>query len=96
MNAGAYLQGQDPSTPSASPLFADLAGLPPTLILIGTNDALLDDSVRLADHARNHGVAVTISVADGMYHMWPIMFSFLPEAHQAVEDIGKFVRTRTR
>jgi monoterpene epsilon-lactone hydrolase len=96
MNAGAYLQGQDPSTPSASPLFADLAGLPPTLILIGTNDALLDDSLRLADCARDHGVAVTMSVVDGMYHMWPIMFSFLPEAHQAVEDIGEFVRTRTR
>jgi len=37
-----------------------------------------------------------MSVVDGMYHMWPIMFSFLPEAHQAVEDIGEFVRTRTR
>jgi acetyl esterase/lipase len=51
--------------------------------------------VRLAYCARDHGVAVTMNVADGMYHMWPIMFSFLPEAHQAVEDIGEFVRART-
>lgn len=95
MNAGAYLQGQDPTTPSASPLFADLTGLPPTLILVGTNDALLDDSTRLADRGRNDGVAVTVNLADEMYHMWPLMFSFLPEARQAIEEIESFVRTRT-
>ena len=94
MNAGAYLQGQDPTTPSASPLFADLTGLPPTLILVGTNDALLDDSTRLSDHARNDGVTVTLTVVDDMYHMWSIMFTFLPEAQQALQEIGAFVRTR--
>ena len=95
MNAGAYLQGQDPTTPSASPLFADLTGLPPTLILAGTNDALLDDSTRLADRARQAGVAVTAErrrrdvphVADDV--------AFLPEARAAVQEIGEFVRDRT-
>jgi monoterpene epsilon-lactone hydrolase len=95
MMAGAYLQGQDPETPSASPLFADLTGLPPTLILVGTNEALLDDSTRLADRARNAGVTVTLNVADDMYHMWPIMSAFLPEARNAVQEIGRFVRNHT-
>jgi acetyl esterase/lipase len=95
MNTGAYLQGQDPSAPTASPLFADLTGLPTMFILVGTNEALLDDSTRLADRARHAGVAVTLNVADEMYHMWPIMSSFLPEARESVKQIGEFVRTRT-
>ena len=95
MMAGAYLQGQDPKTPSASPLFADLTGLPPTLILVGTNEALLDDSTRTADRARHAGADVTLSVAHDMYHMWPIMSSFLPEARNAVQEIGQFVRNHT-
>ena len=95
MNAGAYLQGQDPTTPSVSPLFADLTGLPPTLILAGTNDALLDDATRLADRARQAGVTVTLNVVDEMYHMWPMMSEFLPEARAAVQEIGDFVRDRT-
>lgn len=95
MNAGAYLQGQDPKTPSASPLFADLGGLPPTLVLVGTNDALLDDSTRLADRARLAGVDVTLNVVDEMYHFWPFMYSFLPEAREAVAEIGRFLQART-
>lgn len=95
MMSGAYLQGQDPKTPSASPLFADLTGLPPTLVLVGTNEALLDDSTRLAESARHAGVDVTLNVADDMYHMWPIMSSFLPEARSAVQEIGQFVQNHT-
>jgi acetyl esterase/lipase len=93
--AGAYLMGQDPQTPSASPLFADLSGLPPILILVGTSEALHDDSTRLADRAREAGVDVTLNVADEMYHVWPAMSSFLPEAREAVEEIGRFVQSRT-
>lgn len=93
--AGAYLMGQDPATSSASPLFADLTGLPPTLVLVGTSEALLDDSKRLAEVARDAGVDVTLTVVDGMYHLWPMMSSFLPEGREAVDDIGRFVRSRT-
>jgi monoterpene epsilon-lactone hydrolase len=93
--AGAYLMGQDPQTPSASPLFADLSGLPPILILVGTSEALHDDSTRLADRAREAGVDVTLRVADEMYHVWPAMSSFLPEAREAVQEIGQFVQSRT-
>jgi monoterpene epsilon-lactone hydrolase len=95
MNADAYLQGQDAHIPTASPLFADLTGLPPTLILVGTNDALLDDSTRLAHRARDAGGDVTLNVVDEMYHMWPMMHSVLPEARDAVHEFGQFVRTRT-
>jgi len=93
--AGAYLMGQDPQTASASPLFADLSGLPPTLVVVGTSEALLDDSTRLADRARDMGVDVTLTIVDEMYHVFPAMSSFLPEARQAVEEIGQFVQGRT-
>jgi hypothetical protein len=49
--AGQYLHGADPCTPLASPLYADLSGLPPLLIVVGGDEALLDDSVRLARSA---------------------------------------------
>jgi acetyl esterase/lipase len=93
--AGAYLMGQDALTASASPLFAELSGLPPTLVVVGTSEALLDDSTRLADRARQAGVDVTLHVVDGMYHVFPAMSSFLPEAGEAVEQIGQFVQGRT-
>jgi acetyl esterase/lipase len=93
--AGAYLMGQDPQTASASPLFADLSGLPPTLVVVGTSEALLDDSTRLADRARDAGVDVTLNIVDEMYHVFPTMSSFLPEAREAVEEIGRFVRVHS-
>ena len=93
--AGAYLMGQNPRTLTASPLLADLSGLPPMLILVGTSETLLDDSIRLADRARDAGTDVTLRVADEMYHVWPIMSSFLPEAREAVEEISRFVQSRT-
>jgi epsilon-lactone hydrolase len=93
--AGAYLGGQDPKTPSASPLFADLTGLPPLLILVGTSEVLLDDSTRLARRARDAGVDVTLQVVEDMYHLWPLMSSFLPEARQTVDEIGRFVQSAT-
>jgi monoterpene epsilon-lactone hydrolase len=91
--AGAYLMGDDPRT--ASPLFTDHTGFPPTLVLVGASEALLDDATQFADKAREAGVDVTLLVADEMYHLWPVMSSFLPEAREAVERIGRFVRERT-
>jgi monoterpene epsilon-lactone hydrolase len=58
--AGQYLHGADSRTPLASPLYADLSGLPPLLIIVGGNEALLDDSVRLARTAGMTGVEVTL------------------------------------
>jgi acetyl esterase/lipase len=71
-------------------LFADLRGLPPMTIHVGTHELLLDDSVRLAKRAREQGVAATLRVWDGMWHVFH-MFD-VPEAHACVRDIAAFIR----
>ena len=92
--AQSYLGGQNPRTPLAAPLYADLHGLPPLLIQVGTSETLLDDARRLADRAKSAGVDVTIEEWPDMIHIWHVFGSFLPEAQQASERIGVFVRER--
>jgi acetyl esterase/lipase len=92
--AMAYLRGQDPKTPLASPLFASLAGLPPLLIQVGSAEVLLDDAVMLADRAKAAGVETTLEVWDDMVHVWPWFLSLLDEAPAAVSAIAKFARAR--
>ena len=94
--AAAYLQGQDPRTPLASPLHAELRGVPPLLIQVGTSETLLDDASRLAERARTAGVDVTFEPWPDMIHVWQWFGSFLPEARQAIDRIGEFIRQRTR
>jgi monoterpene epsilon-lactone hydrolase len=91
--ASDYLAGADPKTPLASPLFASLAGLPPLLIQVGTADLLLSDSERLAAAASAAGVDVTLEVGEGLPHVYPILLG-TPEAAQATEQTGKFLRAR--
>jgi len=92
---GAYVQGAAPlDDPAVSPLYADLSGLPPTLILVSSVEALRDDGVRFAEKASAAGSPVTVELADGMEHVWPV-FDFLPEAEQAIGRLGDFVRTQT-
>jgi monoterpene epsilon-lactone hydrolase len=91
--AADYLAGADPRTPLASPLFAALAGLPPLLIQVGTADVLLSDSERLAAAATAAGVDVTLQVGEGLPHVYQITPG-TPEAVQAVEQSGKFLRAR--
>ncbi|HEX4094481.1 MAG TPA: alpha/beta hydrolase [Trebonia sp.] len=91
--AADYLAGADPRTPLASPLFAPLAGLPPVLVLVGTADLLLSDSERLAAAAGAAGVDVTLEVGEGLPHVYPIMLG-TPEAAEATEQVGQFLRAR--
>jgi monoterpene epsilon-lactone hydrolase len=91
--ASDYLAGADPKTPLASPLFASLSGLPPLLILVGTADLLLSDSERLARAAAEAGVDVTLQIGEGLPHVYPLMLG-TPEAAQATEQIGKFLRAQ--
>ena len=93
--ARAYLGDQDPRTPLAAPLYADLHGLPPLLIQVGTSETLLDDARRLAERGKSAGVDVTIEEWPDMIHVWHVFGSFLPEAQQASDRIGEFVRERT-
>jgi len=84
--AAAYLGGADPRTPLAAPLHADLGGLPPMLIQVGTKEALLDDSVRFAARARAAGVDVQLEQWDDMIHVWHAFAPLLPEANAAIRQ----------
>jgi len=87
-----YLNGADPRTPLAAPLYADLRGLPPLLIQVGRRETLLDDSTRFAQRARQAGVDLTLEVWPGMIHVWQIFASELSEGREAVARIGEYLR----
>lgn len=89
-----YAAGQDPRHPLISPLYADLAGLPPLLIQVGTAEILLDDSARLAERASAAGVAVTYEPWEKMIHVWQYFAPLLEEGREAIERIGQFIRER--
>lgn len=95
MMAQMYLAGGDGSGPLASPLYGDYQGIPPLLIIVGGAETLRDDSVQLAERAKAAGVDVTINVVPDQLHIFPVFSSFLPEARQALEDIGSFVKQCT-
>jgi monoterpene epsilon-lactone hydrolase len=90
--AKAYLGRQNPRSPLAAPLYADLAGLPPLLIQVGTSETLLDDASRLAERAKKAGVNVTYEPWQNMIHVWQLFAPMLDEGQQAIEKIGAFVR----
>jgi epsilon-lactone hydrolase len=89
-----YLGAADPRTPLASPLFADLRGLPSLLIQVGSEEVLLDDASGLAERARAAGVDVRIEVWEQMIHVWHWFLPWLDEAQAAVDKIGSFLRSR--
>ncbi len=93
--ASDYLAGADPRTPLASPLFASLSGLPPLLIQVGTADLLLSDAERLAAAAAAAGVDVHLEVGEGLPHVFQLTLG-TPEAADATERIGTFLRARVR
>jgi monoterpene epsilon-lactone hydrolase len=81
----------DPRHPLASPLHADLAGLPALLIQVGDRETVLDDSIMFADEARAAGIAVELQVWDGMIHVFQ-MFAELAEAGRAIDSIAGFIQ----
>jgi acetyl esterase/lipase len=90
----AYLGSQDPKTPSASPLFGKLEGLPPLLIQAGTAEVLIGEGKDFTARARAAGVDVTLEVWDDMIHVWQTFADMLPEGREAIADIGKYVEAR--
>jgi acetyl esterase/lipase len=90
--AAFYLNGADAQNPLASPLYGDLAGLPPLLIQVGAGEVLRDDSTRLASRAKAAGVAVDINIWDGMPHVWQLFQGFLPEARAALDQAAGFAK----
>ena len=91
--AAAYLNGADPRTPLASPLHADLHGLPPMLIQVGSAETLLDDAVRLARAAGAAGVRVNLEVWPDMIHAWALFYQQLAAGRRALRSVGAFVRS---
>ncbi len=94
-NAKDYLGNTDPRAPLASPIHANLTGLPPLLIQVGTAEVLFDDATRLAERAKADGVEVVLEPWEDMIHSWHKFAARLPEAQQAIDRIGEFVQKHT-
>jgi monoterpene epsilon-lactone hydrolase len=93
--AGWYLAGADPKSPLASPVFADFTGLSPILCVVGGDEVLIDDSVRLIRAAGLANVDATLFIASGMQHVFPIWDGDFPEADAAIRMTGDWIKRRT-
>lgn len=90
-SADAYLAGADARTPLASPLYADLTGLPPLFIHVGERETLLDDASRLEEAATRAGVDVTLEVEEDMIHIWHIFAGLAPEGDAGLDRVSAFL-----
>ncbi|MBN2387833.1 MAG: alpha/beta hydrolase [Anaerolineales bacterium] len=90
-----YLNGEDPRDPLASPLYANLRGLPPTLIQVGSEEMLLSDARRFSEKAKVDGMSLELEIWDGMQHEWQFAYTLIPEARQAMARIGAFISRHT-
>jgi acetyl esterase/lipase len=88
----AYLAGHPADDPLVAPLRADLSGLPPLLVQAATGDNWLADSKALADRARRHGLDVRLELYSVDAHVFQFFWAFLPDAGDALEAAGRFVR----
>ncbi len=94
--AAAYAgEGGDPAHIGLSPLFADLTGLPPLLVEVGTAEVLLDDARRVAERARAAGVDVTVYEGEDLIHVWHFFAGAMPEADEGIARVAAFVREHT-
>ncbi len=87
-----YLAGADPRSPYASPLYGDPASLPPTLIQVGSDEALRDDAVRMAQRLRAAGCKIELEMWPRMFHDWHMFARIVPEARAAIARIGAFLQ----
>ena len=92
--AGLYLNGKDAKTPLAAPLHADLKGLPPILVQVGTAETLLDDATRIAERLHRAGGEVKLSVWPNMLHVFPLFAPILSEGMEGCREIGQFIKAR--
>jgi len=87
--------GETPATdPLASPVYADLTGLPPLFIQVGDSEVLLDDSRRVFENARKAGVQATLQIWHGVPHGWQIFAPILPEGRAALQQASEFIAAR--
>lgn len=91
-----YSGSNDPGHPYISPLYGDLHNLPPLLLTVGTDEGLLDDSLRFAEKAKAAGVDIRLIIGEGQVHCYPLLPDFIPEAKFAMGAIRDFVRKHIR
>ena len=89
-----YIGDNDPTNPLISPLFADLNSLCPLLIHVGTNEIILDDSIRFAEKAKKAGNEVTLEVFDDMIHVFQAFAAWAPEGQEAINKIGEYIQAK--
>ncbi|HXS89663.1 MAG TPA: alpha/beta hydrolase [Steroidobacteraceae bacterium] len=85
-----YLGDRDRRAPLASPLYAELQGLPPLLIHVGADETLLDDSRRLAERAQKAGVKTQIKIWPAVPHVWQLFQRWVPEGRSSLREAGMF------
>ena len=88
---GLYVGENDPEIPLLNPLDMDMIGLPPLCIHAGEDEVLLSDSERLVKLAQEAGVEVEFKIWSGMWHVFQTNAASVPEAHQSIAEISKFV-----
>jgi len=90
--ASTYLAGASPRDPRASPLFAELSGLPPLLIQVASDERLLDDSRRFVERAREAGVTANLELWNGMHHVFQLDLAHIESAGKALDNAASFLR----
>ena len=83
-----YATDLPPDSPLCSPIYADLEGLPPVYIQVGSDEILLDDAVRLAQRIESSGGRVNLDVWEDMWHVWHFQAGLIPEANKAIEEMA--------
>ena len=79
---------------SLSPINVDLLGLPPILTHVGEDEILLSDALRLHQQLKAHGVSSELTVWPKMWHVFHCMGDSLPQARQAISQVGDFIKAR--
>lgn len=96
LTANAYMGRCSLHDPRVSPLFADLRGLPPLLVQVAGEDALVDDARQLTIAASEAGVHTTLEVWPRMVHVWHWYARMLDEGQQAIERVARFMHGTLR
>jgi len=87
-----YLKGEDPKNMLASPIYADLKGLPPIMLQVGSHELLLDDIIKFHGKLKDSDVKITFELWKGMFHCFQMFYSNIPEGQEALENAGIYIK----